>query len=168
MGIFTEKEIELYKNKMEYPQEFIDKCLKLYPDNEEVKELLDMKSFLLGSYIKNSIPAAITYEDIVEANKKCDFTEVARKNKERMDKSELLSKFLELYDEQYHSKGKCIKNGKVYFSLLREYKAPIKCEILPPEKGPSKRLIAALDYNESCRAAGLKAAENYIAGGAID
>ncbi len=173
MAIITDDQKELYKNKMEYPQEFIDRCLKVFPDNEIVKELLETKSFLLGSYIKNSIPAAITYEDIVEANKKCDFTEVARKNKERMDKSELFNKFMKLYDEQYSSNGWYIKDGKVHYnenvfnsyvtrhSLLRNFSKPVLAEKVPEYK-PSKSLVAALDYNDACRAAGLTAAENHI------
>ncbi len=101
--------IDLSKNfegLMEYPEEFQKKCISLYPDNEKIIDLLSKKSYLL--YNELVIPDEVTDEEIVEASKSNNFTEVARKNADRMAKKQLRDEFDKLYDEQYLSKGKYI------------------------------------------------------------
>ena len=111
--------IDLSKNfegLMEYPEEFQKKCISLYPDNKKIIDLLSKKSYLL--YNELVIPDEVTDEEILEASKKNDFTEVARKSTDRMAKKQLRDDFDKLYDEQYLSKGK-------YIDI--EYGGVIKC-----------------------------------------
>ena len=110
--------IDLSKNfegLIEYPEEFQKKCISLYSDNEKIIDLLSKKSYLL--YNELVIPDEVTDEEILEASNKNDFTEVARKNADRMAKLQLRDEFDKLYDDQYLSKGNYInKFGNVVYN----------------------------------------------------
>ena len=120
--------IDLSKNfegLMEYPEEFQKKCLELYPDNKKIIDLLSKKSYLL--YNELVIPEEVTDDEILEASKKKNFTEVARKNALRMAKLQLRDDFDKLYEEQYLSKGNYIdKNGIVVSNPLVKLNQMIK------------------------------------------
>ena len=103
--------IDLSKNfegLMEYPEEFQKKCIELYPNNKEIIDLLSKKSYMLYKKLKELIPSEVTDEEIIEASKKNNFCEVARKYSDRMAKIELCRNFEKLYEEQYLSKGNYI------------------------------------------------------------
>ena len=102
-----------YEGLMEYPEDFQKRCIELYPDNEKIIDLLSKKSYLL--YNELVIPDEVTDEEILEASKKNDFTEVARKAADRIAKRQLRDDFDKLYDEQYLAKGEYIdeKYGNV-------------------------------------------------------
>lgn len=86
-----------FNNKMKYPEEFKEECIKTYPNNKDVKELLNKNSFLLG----NLLNSLISDDDTLENQKRID----------------LYEKFKELYEEQYTSKGRFIsQNGLVVYS----------------------------------------------------
>lgn len=169
----TEEQREKYKGLMDYPKGFIDKCLLVYPNDELVKELLEEKSLALLAILEERKLEVISTEEIVEASKNGKMDEIVERAKNIEASKELYKDFSELYDEQYHSKGNYIKDGKVHYnervfnsyvtrhSLLRNFSNPVLVEKVPEHK-PSKTLVAALDYNDARRAAGLTAAENHI------
>ena len=171
---YQENQRELNKNKMNYPQDFIDICLKTYPDDEEVKEFLETKSFLLGNYIRKSIPAKITEEEIAAACKAGNFSEVARKNRIRIERTEIYKKFFALYEEQWLSKGRYISRGLDRSSLEVKEEYQIRHGLL--EKGIVKEdqvasrirqdaLAYRLEQNEERRRAGEEIAKNRHCGG---
>ena len=171
--VLTKEQREKYKGLMEYPQEFIDKCLLVYPNDELVKELLEERSLALLAVLDERRSQIISTEEIVEASKNGEMDDIVERAKKVEEAKELYNDFRVLYDEQYHSKGNYIKDGKVHYSetvfnsyvtrhsLLRKFSKPVLNEKLP-EKKPSKMLKAALDYNESRYAAGIVAAGNHI------
>ena len=165
--IFTDKERENYKGLIEYSEEFIDKCLNVYLDDEEMVELLKEKSFLVITKIQREINKEITSSDIIEAYEYDNIDEIVQTAYKIEINKDLQNDFIKLYDKQYRSKGKYIKDGRVVSSLGKNYfRKPVSVEKLPiPE--PSDRLKAALEYNENCQAAGRIAAGNHIAGGGI-
>ena len=124
-----------FKNKMEYPQEFIDKCLKAYPDNEEVKQLLDDKSFLLGSFLREHMPKEITSKELSESPEKAI---------EVIIKRELVRDFDLLYETQYLRKSlhmtsvgmvESDPSGITEFNLdIKDGKVPIKTFKIDPVK----------------------------------
>ena len=79
--------------------------------------------------------------------------------------------FIKLYDQQYSSKGKYIKNGEVHSKLTRlefcEYRPPVSFKVIPDSKmAPLEKAIQEhLTFLEGRRAAGRIAAEKHIAGG---
>lgn len=121
---FDDMQKELNKNKINYPQDFIDKCLIIFPDDEVIKTLLDDKSFLLGEELKNRSKQVITTEELAKANENGSTEELVRKAKTIEGAKELFESFIDLYDEQYRSKGKFIDAGLVGFSesVLLDYK----------------------------------------------
>lgn len=121
---FDDMQKELNKNKIKYPQDFIDKCLIIFPDDEVIKTLLDDKSFLLGEELKNRSKQVITTEELAKANENGSTEELVRKAKTIEGAKELFESFIDLYDEQYRSKGKFIDAGLVGFSesVLLDYK----------------------------------------------
>ena len=168
--IFTDKERENYKGLIEYPEEFIDKCLTVYLDDEEMAELLKEKSFLVITKIQREINKEITSSDIVEAYEYDNIDEIVQRAHKTEINKDLQNDFIKLYDKQYRSKGKYIKDGKVYSKAPKlkmvEYRKPVSAKPAPDYKmSPSCK--AALEYNENCQAAGRIAAENHIAGGGI-
>ena len=166
--IFTKEQREKYKNLIEYPQKFIDKCLSIYKEDEEIKELLEEKSFLINAVINSIVNKQITSSEIVEAYRNDNIDEIVQMAYKIELCKDLQKDFMKLYDEQYRSKGKYIKDGKVYNNApkLVEYRKPVSVKPVPGYKmSPSCK--AALEYNENCQAAGRIAAENYIAGGGI-
>ena len=165
--IFTDKERENYKGLIEYPEDFIDKCLTIYLDDEEMVELLKEKSFLVITKIQREINKEITSSDIVEAYEYDNIDEIVQRAYKIEINKELQNDFIKLYDKQYRSKGKYIKDGRVVSSLGKNYfMKPVSAKPAPDYK-MSSRCEAALEYNENCQAAGRIAAENYIAGGGI-
>ena len=77
--IFNKKEREIYKDLMEYPETFIDKCLSVFPEDEEMVELLEEKSFLVISKIQREINKEITSSDIVDANEHYNMDEIIQR-----------------------------------------------------------------------------------------
>lgn len=139
-NFYNEKIKKINKNKMEYPQEFINKCLLAYPEDKKIKILLDEKSFLLAGELK------------------------------KRDNGELYAEFNKLYDEQYRSKGKIIENGLVVYSdsVLLEYKTrtgEIKVEEekvdLVKERRHNEVLVRRLERNETRRREGIDLTKQY-------
>lgn len=135
---------ELNKNKIEYPQDFIDKCFMIFPNDEVIKTLLDDKSFLLGEELQK------------------------RSRSEQKGAQELFLNFIDLYDEQYLSKGYFIKNGLVEYSdgILLDYKireGEVKVEKINIDPVARRKFEEAvyfrLEQNETRRRKGLKIAK---------
>lgn len=171
--IFNEEERKIYKDLMEYPETFIDKCLSVFPEDEEMVELLEEKSFLVISKIQREINKEITSSDIVDANEHYNMDEIIQRAYMIEKNKDLKNDFNKLYEQQYTSKGKYIKNGIVLNKITRfkfcEYRPPVSAEVISDSKmaGLEKSIQKHLDYNESRRTAGRIAAENHIAGGGI-
>lgn len=143
---FTEEQRNQYKDLIEYPQAFIDKCLLVFAEDEEMKELLEEKSFLVNAILNSEIKKENSSKEICKT---------------------LKNDFIKLYNEQYRSKGLFIENGKVVARMgIGNYRCA-KLVSVHPSFEISPRCKAALEYNESRRAAGRIAAENHIAGGGI-
>jgi len=121
----TEEQRNKYKGFIEYPKEFIDKCLLVYPNDELLKELLEEKSFALVAILDERKSDIISTEEIVEASKNGKMDDIVERAKKVEEAKDLYKDFYKLYDEQYHSKGYYIKDGKVYYSerVLIDYEA---------------------------------------------
>lgn len=121
---YDDMQKELNKNKMEYPQEFVDKCLSVFPEDEEIKTLLDDKSFLLGEALQKKSKQVISTEELAKASEIGTTEEVVKKAKTIEGAKELFANFIDLYDEQYRSKGYFITAGLVGYSdgILLDYK----------------------------------------------
>ena len=171
--IFNEEERKIYKDLIEYPETFIDKCLSVFPEDEEMIELLEEKSFLVILKIQREINKEITSSDIVDANEHYNMDEIIQRAYMIEKNKDLKNDFNKLYEQQYTSKGKYIRNGKVLNAFTRlkfcEYRPPVSAEVISDSKMADleKSIQKHLDYNESRRAAGRIAAENHIAGGGI-
>ena len=120
---YDDMQKKLNKNKMEYPKEFIDKCLSVFPEDEEIKTLLDDKSFLLGVELEKRSKQVISAEELAKASENGSTEEVVKKAIIIKGAKELFASFIELYDEQYRSKGKFIREGLVGYSdgVLLDY-----------------------------------------------
>ncbi len=121
---FDDMQKELNKNKIDYPQDFIDKCFMIFPNDEVIKTLLDDKSFLLGEELQKRSKQVINEQELREASENSNMEEVVKKAKTVEGAKELFESFIDLYDEQYRSKGKFIDAGLVGFSesVLLDYK----------------------------------------------
>lgn len=139
--------MDLSKNfdgKMEYPEDFIKKCLALYPNNEKIIDLLSRKSYLLKEELTQGIEEA-------DSNKK--------------EKEDLYNEFNNLYKEQYLSKNLYIneKYGTVsevlvhFGNIERENKIPLE-ELASLERNSRKML----QQNKSRRNIGSDVAAKYI------
>ena len=155
--IFTAKEREKYKGLIEYPEEFIDKCLTVYLDDEEMAELLKEKSFLVITKIQREINKEITSSDIVEACEYDNIDEIVQRAYKIEINKELQNDFIKLYDQQYTSKGKYIKDGQVLSKITRlsvcDYRPPVSTEIIPDSKmvGLEKSIQKHLEYKQNTR-----------------
>ena len=117
-----------FENKMSYPEDFAKKCIEIYPDNEEIKELLRTQSFLLGSVLKKLIS----------------------KDETDQEKIDLYETFEALYKEQYTSKGKII----TAYGLIASSKSSLKQEIkkgklIPVEKMTYAQVVSIQNNIES-------------------
>lgn len=167
---YEETQKKLNKNKMEYPQEFIDKCLKVYPNDEVIKTLLDDKSFLLGAELEKRSKIKISSEELAESGKKGTTSELVKKADTIKAAKELLSDFIKLYDEQYRSKGNYIRNGLDCYSdeVLLDYKirtGKIKVEKVKIDpvydRVCHEALVRRLEQNEDRRREGARIAGEY-------
>ena len=165
--IFTDKERENYKGLIEYPEEFIDKCLTIYLDDEEMAELLKEKSFLVITKIQREINKEITSSDIVEANEYDNIDEIVQRAYKIEINKDLKNDFIKLYDKQYRSKGLFIENGKVVARMSMGGYRSANLKSIHPTSEVNPYWKAVLEYDEDRRAAGKIAAENHIAGGGI-
>lgn len=135
---------ELNKNKMEYPKEFIDKCLSIFPEDEEIKTLLDDKSYSLGEELQKRLKQMISAEELSKATEEGTMDELVKRVNTIKGTKELFARFIDLYDEQYRSKGKFIRNGLVGYSpqVLLDYKV---------RKGEIKVHEVKIDPNEEMK-----------------
>ena len=118
-----------FENKMEYPEEFVIKCNEIYPDNEEIEELLKTKSFLLGSVLKR----------------------LSSQDETNQEKMGLYETFEELYRQQYTSKGKIITVWGLKSSKRYNKQEEIeKGKLIPVEKFTSAQ-IASIQHNIELR-----------------
>ncbi len=143
---FTEEQRNQYKDLIEYSQEFIDKCLLVFAEDEEMKELLEEKSFLVNAILNSEIKKENSSKEICKT---------------------LKNDFIKLYNEQYRSKGLFIENGKVVARMGMGGYRSANLESIHPTSEVNPYWKAVLEYNEDRRAAGRIAAENHIAGGGI-
>lgn len=97
-----------YDNLMDYPDSFKIRCLFLYPDNKRIEYLLSNGSYLLGDYLKSLIPNPTSSKDVFKAYKSGKMEKLVQKQISRDSKIELYLQFLDLYEKQYLSKGKCV------------------------------------------------------------
>lgn len=165
---------ELCKGKMEFPQEFIDKALANFPNDEELKILIEDKSFLLGDYLRKLCSVSISAEEFSAASENGDMDNLVKKSNQIKTAKELSSSFEELYDEQYRSKGKFIENGLEGYSdgVLLDYKIRHgiikvrKVKIDPVyDRQCHEALVYRLEQNEARRAEGARRAGEYRCGG---
>ena len=77
--IFNEEERKIYKNLIDYPEDFTYKCLTAYSDDEEMEELLREKSFLVISKIQRESNEEITTSDIIEADRNNNMGEIVQR-----------------------------------------------------------------------------------------
>lgn len=121
---FTKEKREIYKDRIQYPSHFIEKCLLTFPDDELVKDLLEEKSFLMCALLDERMNKEITVEQISDASDNNTLDIIVKKAKTIKACKELYSDFRTLYDEQYHSKGLYIKNGEVHYNerILIDYR----------------------------------------------
>ena len=140
MGSFADAIRKNFNNKMEYPQDFIDKCLSVYPDNEEIKELLEDKSFLLGKFLKTNI-SLITKEELKKSTKE----ELDKRRKEIQAKQDLILDFEILYENQYLRNNKCIDErcGLVYNDPSHKFEHD--CD---SKSGDIKKIVLKVDPNK--------------------
>ena len=166
--LFDKEERYILKNLMEYPEEFKDKCLSVYEDDEEMKELLEEGSVLVLRKIRMEIEKGITSSDIVEAYETDKMDEIVQRAYMIEKNKELKEDIMKLYNEQYISKGKYIRNGQVFINPCM-YRPPVSAEIIPDEKmAPLEKAIQEhITCLENRRAAGRIAAEKHIAGGGM-
>lgn len=167
---YDDMQKKLNKNKMNYPENFIDKCLSVFPEDEEIITLLDDKSFLLGEELEKRSKQVISTEELAKASENGNIEEVAKKAKTIEGAKELFANFIDLYDEQYRSKGKFINAGLVGFSesVLLDYKVrkgEIKVEELEIDPVAQRRsyesLRLMLEQNAERRREGERLAEKY-------
>ena len=131
----------LYKNKIQYPKEFIDKCLELFPEDDLVKDLLDENSFALVGILDERKSEKLSAEEVLEAHSRGSMDDIVQKAKRISSIKELYKDFSILYDEQYHSKGNYIKGGKVLFSKEVLHRYQVSHKILPSKKESSQILV---------------------------
>ena len=171
---YNEMQRNLNKNKMDYPQDFIDKVLESFPEDEEMKTLLNDKSFLLGEYLKKMSSKKISAEELTSANENGTMEELVKKGNQIKAAKELFSDFIKLYDEQYRSKGKFINNGLLSYSdaVLLDYKIRKgeikvhKIKVDPvAERKSHEALVRKLEQNEDRRRRGEEWAKNQWCGG---
>ena len=95
-----------FDNKMVYPQDFINRCFRFYPNNPDIMRHISNNSYLLGRVLKSLIPEE-TNGDSTNA-----------KVIDRVRKQKLYDEFVSLYEQQYLSRGKYIdeENGLVYYN----------------------------------------------------
>ena len=150
---WSEKHLkESFKNKMEYPQEFIDKCLYAYPDDEEIKQLLEDKSYGLRMVLNKKCPKEITTEELIEAAEKGTTDELVERGKRIKAAKELCDDFFELYEEQYLSKGRAISdNGLEYDSPSIKLNYDIRHGKIKREEPITNAQLASLQRNISYR-----------------
>lgn len=150
---WTEKHLKKsFKNKMEYPQEFIDKCLYAYPDDEEIKQLLKDKSYGLRMALNKKCPKEITTEELIEAAEKGTTDELVERGKRIKAAKELCDDFFELYEEQYLSKGRAISdNGLEYDSPSIKLNYDIRHGKIKREEPITNAQLASLQRNISYR-----------------
>ncbi|MBR2603920.1 MAG: hypothetical protein IKE10_02755 [Bacilli bacterium] len=165
---------ELCKDKMEFPQEFIDKALANFPDDEELKTLIEDKSFLLGDYLRKLCSTTISAEELSSASESGDMDNLVKKSNQINAAKELSSSFKDLYDEQYCSKGKAIKNGLVVYSPEIKLDYDIRHGIIKVHKVKidpvydrqcHEALVRRLEQNEARRIEGARRAGEYRCGG---
>jgi len=87
---------------MKYPEEFKERCLKLYPNNKRIKSLVEKGSFLLGKELKKRIPDKIS-TSLIESVKTVEEVESLKRLVKQ--KISLYNDWSKLYDEQYLSTG---------------------------------------------------------------
>ena len=150
---WTEKQLKKsFKNKMEYPQEFIDKCLYAYPDDKEIKQLLEDKSYGLRMALKKKCPKEITTEELIEAAEKGTTEERVERGKRIKAAKELCDDFFELYDEQYLSRGHMISdNGLEYISSSIKLEYDIRHGRIEKEGTITSAQLSNLERNISYR-----------------
>lgn len=150
---WTEKQLKKsFKNKMEYPQEFIDKCLYAYPDDEEIKQLLEDKSYGLRMALKKKCPKEITTEELIEAAEKGTTDELVERGKRIKAAKELCDDFFELYDEQYLSRGHMISDsGLEYISSSIKLEYDIRHGKIERGVPVTNAQLASLERNISYR-----------------
>ena len=150
---WSEKHLkESFKNKMEYPQEFIDKCLCVYPDDEEIKQLLKDKSYGLRMALNKKCPKEITAEELIEAAEKGTTDELVERGKRIKAAKELCDDFFELYEEQYLSKGRAISdNGLEYDSPSIKLNYDIRHGKIKRGEPITNAQLASLERNISYR-----------------
>ncbi len=168
---FDDMQKELNKNKIDYPQDFIDKCLIIFPNDEVIKTLLDDKSFLLGEELQKRSKQVISEQELREASENSNMEEVVKKAKTVEGAKELLANFIDLYDKQYLSKGYLIKDGLVVYSesILFDNKiknGEIKAEAIQIDPVARREMEEAvyfrLKQNEIRRRKGLKLAKKNL------
>ena len=95
-----------FDNKMVYPQDFINRCFRFYPNNPDIMLYISKNSYLLGRVLKSLIPEE-TNGDSTNA-----------KVIDRVRKQKLYDEFVSLYEQQYLSRGKYIdeESGLVYYN----------------------------------------------------
>lgn len=171
---YEKRQRELNKNKMKYPQEFIDKIRNNFPEDEEMNALVDEKSFLLGEYLKKVSSRTISAKELSSANKNGTMDELVKKADQIKVAKELFASFINLYDEQYRSKGHFIQNGLHCYSsgVLLDYKIRKgeikvhKVKVDPVKEMKSHAaLVRKLEQNEARRRAGEEIARNMWCGG---
>lgn len=141
-----------FENKMVYPQEFIDACLSLYPDNEDVKKYINTRSFLLGNLLRKLIPNQVSDEEINEAHENNEMKDILSRIDDRFNKRKLYLQFKLLYEEQYLSKGKFISNyGLVIYSPEAELNYKIEHGLIKPDGKITKSQLISLQQNISDR-----------------
>ncbi len=178
MGFVGNQVIENFKNKIEYPQEFIDKCLSVYPDDEDVKQLIEDKSFLLGRYLRQHVPALITKKELIEASKNGTMEELNKRGEEIKIKRGLADDFDRLYEDQYLRKdlhinrfgivGKDSNHITSYRCKLRHGEvelAKFKIDRVAERKG-QEGLRLTLEQNAERRRVGEEIAKDMWCGGA--
>ena len=112
-NLYSDTQKELNKNKMKYPQKFIDKCLSIYPNDKEIKTLLDDNSFLLGFELKKRSERVISSDEVLKAKEKGTIDKLKKRADIINNTKELYLEFVNLYEKQYLSKGLFIHNGLV-------------------------------------------------------
>lgn len=85
---------------MQYPEEFKQKVLSLFKNNEEMRKRLDEGQEIVGRYLDDSGYGGISPKEIVEAIEGKNLTGIYMKAKRKLAAEELYDEWCEMYQQQ--------------------------------------------------------------------
>lgn len=86
---------------MKYPQEFIDKCKKVYPIFKDLHKHLEVGSEFVGRYLDDSREESISLDELLGFVNKNNIAGLVKKIEKCKEKNELYYEWDRLYDAQH-------------------------------------------------------------------